>query len=278
MIEYRIRVYRASPLMDSSKYFQVDIDESQKIVTVVLRREDDLKYNTINVEVVLAFEKIMSELRLRDDLRALILTSYERVFSTGADVEGVFPTLNAFGARKFSAAGKRVFRMLEESDLITLAAVNGFCLGGGFEITLACDFRIASTNAKFGLPEINLGLIPGWGGTARLPKMVGQQKALELILTGDTISAQKALEMGLVLAVVEPEKLLSYCREFLSKLTKKSKVATAAAKRSVLNSFQLPIEEGLNLESELFGLVWSSDDREEILRTFLEKRKKKDNS
>ncbi len=165
--------------------------------------------------------------------------------------------------------------MLEEAPFVTCAAINGFALGGGFELALACDFRTMSTRARVGLPEIDLGLMPGWGGTQRLPRIAGRDTALEMILSGSIKTANEALELGLVSRVFPPEELIDGTKKFLSMFAKKSRTAVAIAKRAILGGMKLGIDEGLNLEGELFGLLWTSPDREEGVKAFLVKRKPK---
>jgi enoyl-CoA hydratase/carnithine racemase len=166
-----------------------------------------------------------------------------------------------------------VFSMLETAPYITLAAINGLALGGGLEIALACNFRVASSKARLGLPEINLGVMPGWGGTQRLQRIIGQGRALQMILSGDPITSKTALEWGLVSAVFEPEGLMEGARKFLASFARKSGDALRVTKRAIIQGGKLPLEQALVYESEAFGALWSSPDREEGVRAYLEKRK-----
>ncbi|MCD6119311.1 enoyl-CoA hydratase/isomerase family protein [bacterium] len=259
--------------MEFEKFFHVDFDEPEGILTLTIEKEGD-KYNTFGPDLIENLKVLLEDYYENDAIRALILTANgKKVFSTGADITGQFPNLDPMGALHFSRVGQRVFQMLGQAPFITCAAINGFALGGGLEIALACDFRTASSRARLGLPEINLGLMPGWGGTQRLPRIVGKAKALELILSGDPISAKEARELGILSAVFEPGDLISGTKKFLSKFTKKSRNAIKIAKRAVIGGLRLNINEGLDLESELFGLLWSSPDREEGVNAFMEKRK-----
>lgn len=259
--------------MEFEQFFSVEMDEAEGIVTLVIDKKGD-KYNTFGPSLVNNLKILLEHYYENDAVRALILTAPGmKVFSTGADITGQFPYLDSHGARHFSHAGQRVFQMLEQAPFITCAAINGFALGGGLEIALACDFRTASNRARIGLPEINLGLMPGWGGTQRLPRIVGKSKALEMILSGEPIAARDAFDLGIVAALFEPDDLLSGTKKFLTLFTKKSKTAIAVAKRAVTLGLRLSIDDGLDMESELFGLLWSSPDREEGVKAFIEKRK-----
>jgi len=260
--------------LDYTEFFRVEFDKKTQIVLLTIAKPDD-KYNLFGASFIRALKDLLEHYELNREIKGLILTAEgDRVFSTGADIVGVFGDLDSFSARDFSKYGQEVFTMLENAPYVTLAAINGFALGGGLEICLACDFRIASRRARLGLPEINLGIIPGWGGTQRLPRIIGLERALYLILSGEPITAEKALEWGLVSLVVEPENLVAEAKKFLAKLVAdKSGNAIRVAKRSVVQGINGSLAEGLNLENELFGLIWSSPDREEGVKAFLEKRK-----
>ena len=261
--------------MEFERFFSVEMDDAEGIVTLVIDKKED-KYNTFGPSFVANLKVLLEHYYENPAIRALILTAQgTKVFSTGADITGQFPYLDAHGARHFSQIGQNVFQMLERAPFVTCAAINGFALGGGLEIALACDFRTSSSRARIGLPEINLGLMPGWGGTQRLPRIVGKSKALEMILSGEPISAKEAFDLGIISAVFEPDELVEGTKKFLTQFTKKSKTAVAIAKRAVALGTRLSIDDGLDLESELFGLLWSSPDREEGVKAFIEKRKPK---
>jgi enoyl-CoA hydratase len=261
--------------MDVTRFFTVDFDEPDGIVTITLDRQDD-KYNTFGMAFALALQDVLTHYQQNPTIRAMVLTATgTKVFSTGADIVGQFTDLDSMAARDFSYLGHKVFAMLEDAPYITLAAINGFALGGGLEIALACNFRVASKRARLGLPEINLGVLPGWGGTQRLQRIVGQSRALQMILSGDPISAGTALEWGLVSAVFPPEELVEGAKKFLRQFTSKSGDAVRVAKRTVVNGAKMHLEDALKLESEGFGLLWSGPDREEGVKAFLEKRKPK---
>ncbi|MEP0815014.1 MAG: enoyl-CoA hydratase/isomerase family protein [bacterium] len=258
--------------LEFERFFKVRMDSDCGILTLTIDKEGD-KYNTFGPDLVGCLKALLESYYENETIRALILTGSGKVFSTGADIRGQFPSLDPHGARHFSYIGQRVFQMFEAAPFITCAAINGFALGGGLEIAMACDFRTASTRARLGLPEINLGVMPGWGGTQRLPRLVGRQKALEMILSGEPVTPQEAKELGLVCRVFEPEELLPGTMKFLAQFTKKSRTAIAVAKRAVVRGLTLSIDDGLDLESELFGLLWASPDREEGVRAFMENRK-----
>lgn len=259
--------------MDINRFFNIEFNDESRVLTVTINKDDD-KYNSFSPQLVMTFADLLEHYEQNNEIRALILTaSGDRVFSTGADIKGQFPFLDTFAARDLSSLGHRVFSMLEDAHYITLAAINGLALGGGLEIALACNFRVASTKARLGLPEINLGLMPGWGGTQRLQRVIGQSRALQMVLSGDPIPAKTALEWGLVSAVFEPEELLPGANKLLAAFAGKSGDALRIAKRAVVQGAKLPLPEALNFESESFGLLWSSPDRAEGVKAFMEKRK-----
>ncbi|MGH7646968.1 MAG: enoyl-CoA hydratase/isomerase family protein, partial [Gemmatimonadaceae bacterium] len=204
-------------------------------------------------------------------VRAVIVTGAgDKAFVAGADI-GEFEgrtTVEQWRVMK----GATIFDAVERCPKPVIAAVNGYCLGGGMELALACDFRIASTAARFGQPEVNLGLIPGGGGTQRLPRIVGLGAALKLVLTGDMVDAAEALRLGLVEEVVEPAALLDRALALAESIATKSPVAVAAAKEATRAALSLPLDDGLKLETALFQVCFASADRTEGVRAFLEKR------
>jgi enoyl-CoA hydratase len=194
----------------------------------------------------------------------------DKAFVAGADIaefEGRSP-VDQWRVMKAPS----IFEVVERSPKPVIAAINGFCLGGGMELALACDIRVASATAKFGQPEVNLGIIPGGGGTQRLPRIVGLGAALRLILTGELIGADEALRLRLVEEVLEPGQLLERARAIAETIAAKSPVAVAAAKEATRAALSLPLDEGLKLETALFQLCFSSEDKQEGVRAFLEKR------
>ncbi len=205
-------------------------------------------------------------------LRAVILTGAgDKAFIAGADISQMVE-LGPIEARDFAAAGRRVGDVIETMKKPVIAAVNGFALGGGTELALACDFIYASQKAKFGQPEVNLGVMPGFGGTQRLARRIGQARAMELILTGELIGADEALRIGLVNKVVPPDQLQAEAKKTAEKIAEKGPLAIASARRAVRQSAELSLAAGCDLEAELFALLFASDDQKEGMRAFLAKR------
>lgn len=237
-------------------------------------REGD-KYNTLIPSMIDIMDGILSKVERDQEIRVLILTGNDRVFSTGVDVS--HPSIyemDPMEARYFSRLGKTMFGRMEQLDIPTIAAINGTALGGGLEICLTCDFRIASERAMFGLPESNLGIIPGWGGTLRLLKHIGYTKALEMILTGDIITAREALEAGLIQELVpKGEDVVKAAKKWGERFTKRSKVALAMCKKAVRMASELPLKYGEEFEAELFGIAWASKHREIGIEAFRNREK-----
>ena len=262
--------------LSAAEYIQVEVDAGSRVMTITLNRRDNAK-NTMNTGLLEALHDLLLPQTIYPDLMGVILRSANpKVFSTGADIEGELSGLSSTQAARFSRVGREIFAMLSHIPSVTIAAIGGFALGGGLELSLACDFRIATKSARLGLPEINLGIIPGWGGTQRLPRLIGRSRALRMILSGDPISGTTALEWGLVDELCEAhEDLLPTAQKLLARFADKSPRAIAMAKRAVLEGEQIPLTSALNMESELFGLAWSTDDRVEGIGAFLEKRRPK---
>ncbi len=248
----------------------VILEKGGGIAVVTINRPD--KMNALNSatrdDIVAALESIRDD----ESVRVVILTGAgEKAFVAGADI-AEFAGRTAHQQRAVMQAMK-VFTFVEEYPKPVVAAINGFCLGGGCELALACDIRIASNRAKLGQPEINLGIIPGGGGTQRLTRLVGEGKSMDLILTGRLIGADEALAIGLVNEVVEPEAVLPRARELAAAIAEKSPVALKCAKEAVKGAARSNLREGLDREIDLFALCFASEDKEEGVRAFLEKRK-----
>ena len=209
-----------------------------------------------------------------DNCRAVIITGVgEKVFSAGADLNtfmGIMP--KPFGGREWSRDGQAVLNIIEQLGKPSIAAINGLAIGGGFELALACTFRIASNGAKFGFPEITLGFFPGWGGTVRATRLIGKSKAAELILMGELIDAQKALQMGIVNKIVEKKDILLESAAFANKIIKNSAVAVKFAMEAIHYVSEASFDEALIIESNLAGLACNSEDANEGLQAFLGKR------
>ena len=246
------------------------IEKRGRVAIVTINRPD--KLNALNIptrnEILAAFD----ELERDAEVRVVVITGAgEKAFIAGADINE-FAGMTAVGQRAVMK-GRRAFDAVEDFSKPVIAMINGFALGGGCELALACDIRIASTKAKLGQPEIKLGIIPGGGGTQRLTRLIGEGKAMELILTGDMIGAEEAHALGLVNHVVAPEELEAKTMELANKMAEMSPVALAMAKTSVKNAARLNLREGVDAEVDLFALCFSSEDKEEGVRAFIEKRK-----
>jgi enoyl-CoA hydratase len=227
--------------------------------------------NALNTRFFQEMDALVAEVGGRADIKAVVITGDGKAFVAGADIaEMVGKTPDE--ARAFSRLGQRTFRSLELLEKPVIAAVNGFALGGGCELALACDFRIASAKAKFGQPEVNLGLIPGYAATQRLPRLVGLGHALYLLMTAEMVGAEEALRMGLVQKVVEPEALLPAAVEMAKSIAAKGPRAIRLVKRIAREGLLKDFEAGCALEAEAFGLPFG-DEGAEGMRAFLEKRK-----
>jgi enoyl-CoA hydratase len=245
--------------------------EDDGLALVAVNRPD--KLNALNAATIQRLDEVLREVRADDAVRAIILTGAgEKAFVAGADIAEL-ATMGPIDGVQVSRAGQETFRMLERMPKPVIAAVNGFALGGGLELALACHIRIASTRAKFGLPEVKLGIIPGYGGTVRLPRLVGRGRALELMLTGDMIDAAEALRIGLVNRVEEPDAVLGAARDMARKMVANGPIALAMALEAVDRGMSTTIDDAQILESRLFGLLASTEDMREGMQAFLEKRK-----
>lgn len=244
------------------------------VLAITLARRDNDK-NQLNVPMVGALAEAFALAAESKGIRGLVLRSrHEKVFSTGADIAGEMTSLDPEQARQFSQHGRQVFGLLTELPCPTVACIAGFCLGGGLELALCCDFRIAAANARLGLPEINLGLIPGWGGTQRLPRLIGCGRALRMILSGDPVNAEVALEYGLVDEVsAQPQELEGAALRLLNRFANKPLRSIALAKQMVYSGLAGGLPAGLEQESMQFGLAWDGDERVEGIAAFLERRR-----
>lgn len=248
----------------------VRVELDGPFATVTVDRPKSL--NALDSRTLEELEKACAHLSGRPELRGVIVTGAgEKAFVAGADIAEM-NAMDATRARHFGALGQRVMDVIAALPVPVVAAVNGFALGGGCELALACDFIYASENAKFGLPEVSLGVLPGFGGTQRLTRLVGRARAKELIFTGDMIDAARAREIGLVLEVVPLPKLLSHARAALERVAKKGPLAVRRAKEAIDRGADLELADGLHIERELFSDLFDSADRREGMNAFLEKR------
>lgn len=255
--------------MADLNYVRVEWDAEIAVVTV--DRQD--KLNALNAEVVGEIGEVFESLQDDDKVRGVILTGAgNKAFVAGADI-GELATMNSVSGVRVSRDGQQVFRLIERFPKPVLAAVGGYALGGGCELAIACHMRIASEKARFGLPEVGLGIIPGYGGTIRLARLIGLGRAIEMTLTGDMMDAKRALEVGLVSTVVEPDALMDEAKALLRKVTKNGPVAVRMALESIYRGLDTSTAEALDFESALFGLLASTEDMKEGMGAFLEKRK-----
>ncbi len=228
--------------------------------------------NALDTRTVRELGELLSSVEADASLRALVLTGGgEKAFVAGADIAEM-SALSPLEGRRFAEAGQRTFERLEALPIPTIAAVNGFALGGGCELAMACDLVYASERAKFGQPEVNLGIIPAFGGTQRLQRRVGTARALEMILTGDMADAATAKAWGLALDVLPPEKLLDHALAQARKIAAKGPAAVAAAKRILRATAAPPLAAGQVMEAEAFGLLFGTEDGREGLAAFVAKR------
>ncbi len=228
--------------------------------------------NALNIHLIAEIEMAIDEAVKNENIRGIILTgSGAKAFAAGADI-AEFAEFSREQALQLSANGHRIFNKVEECPKPVIAAVNGFALGGGCELAMACHMRIAADNAKFGQPEVNLGVIPGYGGTQRLVRYIGKAKAIELLLTADMIDAQTALQLGLVNYVVPQAELIAKCEEVLNKIAVKSSLVTEQIINCV-NAYYDKKDDGFAREIEEFANCFTTDDFKEGTNAFMEKRK-----
>lgn len=247
------------------------LDVADRVATVTIDRAD--KLNALNAQVIDELDAMFAALAGRADVGAIVLTGAGRAFAAGADLAEIAAAAETpAGLKAVSAHGSAVFTRIERLGKPVIAAVNGFALGGGCELALACHLRVASTHAKFGLPETKLGLIPGYGGTQRLPRLIGQGRALQMILTGEAVDAETALRLGLANAVAAPDLLLEAARSLAKSAAQQGPLALAHAIAAVTAGAGLPLDAALALEAEHFGAVGRTADMREGTRAFLEKR------
>jgi enoyl-CoA hydratase len=252
------------------------VDTAPRVVVVTINRPD--KLNALNAKVIAELGSLITDLSaapVEQRVRALVLTGAgDKAFVAGADIAEM-SGISAAEARAFSLAGHALGRALEEAPFAVIAAVNGFALGGGCELALCADFIYASDRAKFGQPELNLGLIPGFGGTQRLARRIGSARARELIYTGTPIDAARAFEIGLVNRVVPHAELMAKTQELAEAIAVKAPLAIEAAKRAILRGADAPLGVGNELEAEAFAHMFSTSDAREGMLAFIEKRSAK---
>ena len=246
------------------------IDKRDAIGIIKINRPESL--NVLNIETLGEIRDAVTSLNSDDDIKVLIFTGEGKAFIAGADIKQM-KDMNEDEAREFCSLGQKIFDIIENLDKPVIAAVNGFALGGGCELAMACDIRIASENAKFGQPEVNLGIIPGFGGTQRLSRLVGKGIAKELIYTGDLIDSQTAFRIGLANKVVSPESLIDEASNMAQKIASKGPAAILIAKSVINRGLETELAKGLTIERNGFVQCISSGEAKEGMEAFLEKRK-----
>jgi enoyl-CoA hydratase len=251
-------------------YKNLLVEIETRVAVVTLNRPKAM--NALNEETLLELQDVFIDFAVNPTVQVIIVTgSGEKAFVAGADIAAMQP-LTALEARQFAKLGHQVMHHIEACPKPVIAAVNGFALGGGCELALGCDIRIASENARFGQPEVNLGVIPGFGGTQRLARLIGKGRALELILTGEMIDAAEAYRIGLANKVVPLEQLLDTTKKMATTIINKGSYAVCLAKEAVRNGLELDLDRANQYEAELFGLCFATVDQKEGMQAFLEKR------
>ena len=250
----------------------VKYEQKNQVAVLTIDRQEAL--NALNSQVLRDLDDAITKVEQADDVVAVILTGAGRSFVAGADI-GEMKDFSAIDGKKFGVYGGSIFLRLENLPKPVIAAVNGFALGGGCELAMACDIRLAAEKAKFGQPEVGLGITPGFGGTQRLPRIVGVSKAMELILTARTIGAAEAKEIGLVSEVYPPEELMDKAMELAQAICANAPIAVAESKRCIRMGMQTDIATGAAFEAEAFGVTCGTEDKNEGMGAFLEKRMEK---
>lgn len=254
--------------LSSGEFVKVGVED--RIATITI---DHRPVNALNRKTLQELGELVEQLRTEQPVKAVILTGGGSLaFVAGADIKEVSQLGSTEDARDLAALGQSVFLKLQRLRKPVIAAINGVCLGGGLELAMACHIRISGDRARFGQPEVNLGIIPGWGGTQRLPKLIGKAKAIEWILTGDIYTAQEAHRLGLVNMVVPQDQVLKAAKDLARKIAAKGGVTIAQALWAIDEGFELPLERGLEKEAEAFHRVSETEDSREGVKAFFEKR------
>lgn len=250
------------------KYLLVDSEDG--VATLTINRPQAL--NALNFETLQELKVYFTRVQTDPETKVVIITGAgEKAFVAGGDLSGMAP-LDPMEARASAQLAQQVLNLIEQGTRPVIAAINGYALGGGCELAMACDIRIIAENARFGQPEVNLGIIPGWGGTQRLPRLIGKGKALEMLLTGDMIDAAEALRIGLANRVVPSDRLLAEARAMAAKIAAKGQVAVRLCKEAVANGLEMESLRAARYEADLFALCFATEDQKEGMRAFLEKR------
>ncbi|WP_054693211.1 short-chain-enoyl-CoA hydratase [Syntrophomonas palmitatica] len=252
-------------------YQNLLLEKEDRIAVLSINRPKAL--NALNQDTLIELKAAVNEIKDDPGIDVLIITGAgDKAFVAGADIAFMQP-LSGVEGRAFGALGQEVFRLIEAMEKPVIAAVNGFALGGGCELAMCCDFRIASASAKFGQPEVGLGITPGFGGTQRLPRIVGPGMAKQLLFTAEVIDANEALRIGLVNKVVAPEELMDTVKKIAGKIIKNGQIAVRLSKAAANEGCQTDIDRAMTIEADLFGLCFSTLDQKEGMQAFIEKRK-----
>jgi enoyl-CoA hydratase/carnithine racemase len=256
--------------MSNAGPLQVKVQDGLMILTL-----NNPPVNALSTAALEALDRACDQVEEDSSIRAVVITGTGPAFSAGADLKEVGGAMSADQAQGKSAQGIRVFSRIESLPAPVIAAINGLCLGGGMELAMACHLRLCSDRARLGQPEINLGLMPGWGGTQRLPRLAGKGRALRMLLTGDMISAQQALDAGVVDEVVPEGELLRQASGLAQRIASKSRVGVKQILRVVREGLEQPLAQALERETQAFAEVCQSEDAREGVAAFLEKRQPK---
>ncbi|NUM80856.1 enoyl-CoA hydratase/isomerase family protein [bacterium] len=250
------------------QFLQLEI--ADKIAVISLNNPPS---NSLKMGLLQELDRMLDEMYANSEVKVMILTGAGKTFASGADIEEISKLTNASQAKEMSAFGQKVFLKLESGPKPVIAAINGFCLGGGLELAMSCHIRIASDRALMGLPEISLGIIPGFGGTQRLPRIVGLSKATQMILSGDQVRSEEALAIGLVNMIAPKDTLVDDAKKLAAKITSKSLVSIGKALKSMAQGSQTDITKAMDIESTCFSELYGTHDMKEGVAAFLEKRK-----
>jgi enoyl-CoA hydratase len=250
-------------------YTKLIVDVKDKICTVKINNPEAM--NALNSTILSELDAAFTEIAANEEVSVVVITGEGRAFVAGADISQM-STMNATEGKAFGVQGSAVFRKIENLDKPVIAAINGFALGGGCELAMACDIRIASNKAKIGQPETGLGITPGFSGTQRLPRIVGLGKAKEIIYTAKPITADEAYRIGLVNSVVEPEALMDAAYAMAKQIAKNAPIALKYSKEAINKGMQTDIDSAISLENDLFALCFSTEDQKEGMKAFFEKR------
>lgn len=248
----------------------VVVEKLDKVAVIKINRPEAM--NSLNGDVLRGIDAAVDQTAADPEVQVIIFTGEGKAFVAGADIAQM-STMNEKEGFEFGVLGSQVFRKIEKLDKPTIAAVNGFALGGGCELAMSCDMRIASEKAKFGQPEVGLGITPGYCGTQRLARIVGKAKACELILTGDIITAADAASIGLVNKVSAPEALMDEAMALAGRIARNAPLAVRYSNRAIKEGIEATMEEGIRIENELFAKSFGTEDQKEGMAAFLEKRK-----